>query len=348
MWQSLQRDNLMIDHFCCLQLEVVKMANKVKGLIFVITTFLSLAIADADQGWTKVLVTTGEPHHQTEGASEIIDLSNPVGDCTDYLPYPGDGIHGAIGGLINGASPFVCGGYPETLNCYNLDDPGMKTQMLETRWYAATLPTEDGASLWVTGGAGRKTTEYVSPGKESVYGPDLPASRLGHCLVQLDKETYMIIGGFASDGTRSSYLFHVENQTWTRGPNLSREKVYITCQVLETSNGAERIVVVAGGYIAPDPFDDIDTWIIGSSGDFVRLNTVLPVKMFGASSIVTSDKKSMVIVGGFDRDSYFSSLIKITCRSAKDCMVEEMEQKLRVARDSSVAMLVPDSMANCN
>ncbi len=307
------------------------------------------------EGLTKLLVATGDALYPQDEVSEIIDLSNPLGDCSDYLPYPGyeAGVQGTVGGLINGTTPFICGGSPYNADCYFLGDPDVKAVMLEPHVYAAAILTEDGASLWVTGGnedpfIPTSKTEYVSPGKESVYGPDLPDSRLGHCLVQLDKETYMIIGGFSNDAKSSSYLFHVGNQTWTPGPYLSRPKGHITCQVLDTTDGTERIVVVAGGYQAPNTFNDIETWIVGSSGDFVKINAVLPYYLSGASSIVTSDKKSMVIIGGFDLNSHVSSLTKITCSSADNCTAEVMEQKLSVARRYAVAMLVPDSLANCD
>ncbi len=294
-------------------------------------------------------MTTGYPYEESR-TSEVIDLSNPPSECNDFGSYPIiNGNIGAVGGLLNGTTPFICGGDPADYLCYFLGDPDPKAVMKESRERAAALVTNDGTRLWVTGGIGSGTTEYVNPGpsgSQSVYGPDLPESRHSHCLVQFDQETYMVIGGYASSGmTSSTYFFHVGNQSWTEGPELSIKRSSMSCQVLETPSGTERVVLVAGG--ASSGTEQIETWAIGSNDGFVMVEAVLPNRKWicCAASIVTADQRSMIIVGGKDQNTNdLSSLVKVTCNTATDCQVEVMEQQLEIARQRPLAMLVPDSI----
>ena len=276
------------------------------------------------------------------------------------MAYPVDNVpYGAVGALINGTTPFICGGYPATglpagHKCYFLGNSNVMATMTDAHYYAAALPSEDGTSIWTTGGSSQRvSTEFVSPNKEPVNGPDLPEPLSQHCLVQLDETTYMIIGGInaLSYPVPETLFFHTGNQTFTTGPRLSAATDSMMCQVLETSNGANKIVVVAGGIVDDEESfisDKIETWTVGSSDDFVKVEAVLPNPLCCAGSVVMSDKKSMVIVGGYDDDIQQKSLIKVSFNSATDCQVETMVQELRIARNYLVAMLVPDSIVNCN
>ena len=192
------------------------------------------------------------------------------------------------------------------------------------------------------------------------YGPELPIDIDGHCLLQLDNETFMFVGGgnYHRRAIADTYFFHANNESFTTGPQLTEANVHMSCGVIETLDSSqEKIVVVAGG--APKfPFSDrIETWTVGSSAsEFTRLNVTLPKDLHAAAAVVTSNRKSIVISGGYTEDwpndgsggSLNDALIKISCRSSIECQVEEMEQKLKSPRDSHVAMLVPDSLVNCH
>ncbi len=255
---------------------------------------------------TKLLVATGYPREKSV-ISEVIDLNNPSSNCNDFDPYPVDaGTYGAVGGLVYGTSPFICAGDPGNDKCYFLGDSNVQTTMKVSRLRASAIPLVDGG-LWITGGASPNitdfnTTEFVAPGQVSDFGPALPDSFFDHCLVELDKESWMIIGGVKDIApTAGSYILNKGDEEWTPGPNLSASKYMSMCQVLETGNGGEKIVVVAGGYNGTYT-DQIETWIVGSEGDFVRVDTILPHRICCAGSVVSSDKKSMILVGGFNED----------------------------------------------
>ena len=60
----------------------------------------------------KLLVTTGDRIE-----NEVIDLLDENSVCDDLLESP-YGTRAAIGGLINGIDPIVCGGYGNANECF--------------------------------------------------------------------------------------------------------------------------------------------------------------------------------------------------------------------------------------
>ncbi len=294
--------------------------------------------------------------------TEIIDLENPGSTCDDYLPYPNEnGASGAVGGLLANGKPLICGGFhdhPE--KCFYLGNSSIQAETGQSRFLSQALVSSDGSSLWLTGGISSVSTEYVIPGQDQDgpnFGPDLPYDSdqiYGHCLVQLDAETYMALGGRSDEGDHSeTFLIHVGNQSFTEiGPQLTGTNAYMSCAVIKTQDSFEgKIVVVAGGELDGEDTNTIQTWIVGSTTtDFRTLNVTLPRNWLkDAATVVTSDQKNMLIVGGFSGfDHYEDAVIKISCTSSMECQVEEMEQKLRIPRGDHVAMLVPDDLVTCH
>ena len=57
---------------------------------------------------------------------------------------------------------------------------------------------------------------------------------------------------------------------------------------------------------------------------------------------------NLIVVGGWDQQNGFSnSLYKLMCPHEDACIWEQMGQNLNVARNSFVAMTIPDEMATC-
>ena len=296
---------------------------------------------------TKLLVTTGSPTSTVGKLSEIIDIENPDLTCDDYYDYPGSVLDGAVGGLLSGDRPFICGG-GSTANCYILGNSSVQATMTRSRQYAAAIVTNDGTRLWVTGGFPSyiDTTEYVTPGQNPVKGPSLPQGVDTHCLVQLDDETYMTLGGRVSGGyTPKTFFFHAGNQSFTPGPELSSGKFGMFCGVVQTTSGNDKVVLAAGGKGTSGTLNVIDSWTVGSSSNkFTKLDKTLPKPLSESRAIVTSDEKSMIIIGGFSQSD---ELVKVTCSSVENCNAETMEQKLRNYRYWPVGMLIPDSLPTC-
>ena len=212
---------------------------------------------------------------------------------------------------------------------------------------------DGGSGLWLLGGIWSVTTEFVTPGNPGVYGPELPYRDyiLGYCLVQLDTDTFMMLGGLTYDNEAitDTLFIHVKNQTFTPGPQLTGKNTDMSCGVIELlGSSSKKVVVVAGGLYGSGK--QIETWTVGSTAnEFTKINATLPRDLFSAAEVVTADRKSLVISGGWSGENYENALLRITCNSSStDCNVEEMAQRLRIPRRYHVAMLVPDSLVNCH
>jgi hypothetical protein len=68
----------------------------------------------------------------------------------------------------------------------------------------------------------------------------------------------------------------------------------------------------------------------------------------GASLLPSPDGQGVIVIGGYsDGDGYQSSMYKLICDQL-ECKWSEMEQQLKIARDTFVAMLIPDTFkTNC-
>ncbi len=101
------------------------------------------------------MVTTGNPQ-ESSVTSEIIDLDNPELECEDYLPYPNpNGTSNAVGGLLFGNTPYVCGGRDyvihESRMCYFLGNNTVQNKLSIGRPQSAAVVSDNGDSLWITG-----------------------------------------------------------------------------------------------------------------------------------------------------------------------------------------------------
>ncbi len=297
-------------------------------------------------------MTTGYPS-QDSVRSEVIDLENPDSNCEDYLPYPiSSGTYGAVGGLLYGDTPFICGGDTgQGSNCYFLGNSEVQATLAADRYKTAGLVMDED-NIWITGGgdsAVSKTSEYVAPHQESVKGPDLPVSLRQHCMVQLDDDTVMFLGSVYDSERRSpkTLIYSISNNSFTDGPDLTEPKSAMMCGVIEDDQG-NKIVVIAGGAGDSKTYytDEVEFWVVGSGNDIFTKSGHLSSNLCCGTAVTTSDKKSLIVIGGND-SSYRNTLQKVTC-TATGCTVETMSQKLKVARYWPVAMLIPDSLANCN
>ena len=55
------------------------------------------------------MIATGNPYYEGR-KTEIIDFEDPNFSCTNIEQFPVR-LYAATGGLINGKTPFICGGY---------------------------------------------------------------------------------------------------------------------------------------------------------------------------------------------------------------------------------------------
>ena len=195
----------------------------------------------------KFLVISG-------AGNEIVDLCNPSVNyeiLNNNIPT----VDGATGGLLSN-SPIVCVGVKngEVYNdCVVIGQQNTKMKMLESRVLAASIALDD-RTLWIVGGWDENdqdlsTTEFIKLGQPSEKGPDMPFDIWGHSMIQFNKKSIYIIGGYQGNSKCS-------NKTWIvdptdefkmrEGPSLNVGRSNHGCAKISV-NG-RTIIVVAGGY----------------------------------------------------------------------------------------------------
>ena len=94
------------------------------------------------------------------------------------------------------------------------------------------------------------STEFVSlhyPDLNGKPGPELPVPVWGHCLVQLNDYSAMLIGGRPLG--KSTYLLDFETETWSLGPSMKYDRYLHQCASFKMRGLGDRNVIVAvGGY----------------------------------------------------------------------------------------------------
>ena len=301
--------------------------------------------------FTKVLISTGNSRATTRitSTSEIIDLTNPNNTCDDFENYT-EATYYATGGLLNKTYPVICGGTYNERECNTLGSLKLHTFLNQTRYYPSSIMVTPN-TLWVTGG------EYPDPIGTSEYvvltdndlvafeGPKLPLDVKFHCMVALNETTYMMIGGGTNDvyDTNATFMIHQDSDTWIEGPSLEIPRRAFGCGVLNMSEVGIHYAVVSGG----------PTVLSEQSVEFLDLNDMdkgwfpgpyLPIRLYAHSMVATEN--SLVVIGGVTDGEYSKDLFELTC-SETGCKWREMEQKLTIGRSNFVAMMVPDTLTNC-
>ena len=188
--------------------------------------------------------------------------------CSGLAPFPSS-IGFATGGKVD-KTPVLCGGYitsevdgvhvhsiTPSSKCYyhdrNLDSWILIGNMNTARAAAGSIVID--SKLWVIGGSadgltGLDTTEFIDMknGGKITYGPPLPEGGAGHCVVALNKNEVMTIGGHKSPLLRKTKIYNNITGDWRDGPNLKSDRHDSACALFRSSLHENRMVVlVAGG-----------------------------------------------------------------------------------------------------
>ena len=157
-------------------------------------------------------------------------------------------------------------------------------------------------------------------------GPQLPYEVSSHCLVLLDDNRAMILGGQSKDDR--SFLYDLKNNAWAKGPDIHRMSGS-SCGIAKDSITGDIVVFGAGGLGS----DKIQYWVDGNKAwnDLPQVYGII-----SGSSGVSGDDGSFYLIGGVDS----SFIFKFSC-SNKHCWKTKLSQK--IPRSDFVAMLVPDN-----
>ena len=197
----------------------------------------------------KVLITTGIAFGPTATSSEVIDFSEESNVCENFIDFPII-TYGATGQMTN--LPIICGGensdVPATDSCFTItkDKTEEIVSMSKPRSGAASLSILNHSKLWITGGlsggfvADTEIIDFVQ--NTTSPGIDLPLPMYGHCLVQINETTILLIGGKSSEVLSRTYFLQEDSEQWVSGPELEFPRYLHSCGMQGNS-----LVVVSGG-----------------------------------------------------------------------------------------------------
>lgn len=181
------------------------------------------------------------------------------------LPLVGDFIDGNF---------VLCGGFGERFklldDCIMVDQFQTKSfKMVEgsKREYASSVKLND-STIWITGGESN-STEFVTVHGSSL-GITLPINVEGHCMVIIDSNIVMLIGGIQDkvEYSDKTWIIDVENDfNITEGPRLIKGRKFHMCGKLKDESGNMIIVAISGSL--EDSVEFLDTsqlkqWVAGT------------------------------------------------------------------------------------
>ncbi len=261
--------------------------------------------------------------------------------CIDFqihTPFP---VHGATGGALELhhdqnsepiPTPVYCGGINQenfkTKDCFRLDQHQPLGTMLVRRMEAASVSIHNGTVLWVTGGLSdieshhevtSDSTEQltVSADGQSLTSSEsipLPRALRSHCLVLLNNNLALLIGGFLGS-LSPEWQFQVSDRSWsididsfslgwTERSSLTNARQKHVCGVIRDISHpkAKKIVMVAGGALDDTLTPTNSVELLQADNDDVssqwQIGPSLPITLLDASSATTSDQKFLYVVGG--------------------------------------------------
>merc|ERR1711862_814290 len=241
-----------------------------------------------------------------------------------------------MGGLV-GHVPFVC----NSGSCYALQQSGswQKDRYATGEKNAAIGSMVLHNKLVIAGGSGRRlsTIKVASPNTRTTLSVRLPVETSSSCIVPWDDNTFMVIGGFTSDGaTTRTYFVNMNTERLTNGPSLLKARGHMGCN--EIIVNGESYIIVAGGTGASASTEYLSK---SSTGNKWKTGPNLPTRLGVSRTVVSTDKRSLHTFGNGRKNIYqFSCSGGITT-----CKWIENAVQLKNKRWYFVAFTIPDTLA---
>ena len=197
------------------------------------------------------MIATGKPEDDGRN-TEIIDVKDSNFSCTNIERFPIK-LYAATGGLMNGQTPFICGGIVfingeggYSNDCHQLTEAGswakdQRASLTTERAHAGygTMAVLNN-NLFLIGGYYNNlgylaSTEMLSPDTTSkTLSVELPTGISSHCQVPWDSEIFFIIGGRENSRFRvETHYINVKTQQLANGPSLNTARANHACAELQ-------------------------------------------------------------------------------------------------------------------
>jgi len=176
--------------------------------------------------------------------------------------------------------------------------------------------------------------------------PPIPLTIAAHCIVAIDTSKLMIIGGNQNGANfqARTFILDITKCSWTEGPPLNAGRNFHSCaRITVAVNPPVTGTIVVGGFNTPSTGefrseflpDNNSTWLLGSP---------LPYPVVKAQ-LVNHPKGGLVLVGGATSSAPASNNLLYLKSFGSSWLT--MDQTLKTPRSSHVALLIPDSEADC-
>ena len=167
----------------------------------------------------------------------------------------------------------VCGGWGkndvEKKDCQVIYETGSQSFDMSAsgRSYASSIKLNQ-STLWITGGYDShlndlNSTEFVTV-NGTTFGVELPITVHGHCMVQYQSDTILLIGGKQNGEWDSDMTWIIDLKNgfdFTEGPSLKEGRMYHSCGTMEDEYG-NVLVIVAGGDVWMEPVEVLNTTLM--------------------------------------------------------------------------------------
>ena len=202
--------------------------------------------------------------------------------------------------------------------------------------------------LLVTGGSGKsgegslKSTEKLNVTSvqwESSF--QLPKPSYGHCAVEINSTTILIIGGGTQQfGSKSTKIMHITNGKTQNGPKLRQKRREHSCGILRKNN--TKYVIVSGG-ISQNMLKSTETLQLTENIDQQwRSGPDLPTAL--TKSQMLSDEDSVYLIGGMSDTQAMSTIWRLF---DVDNNWIESKHRLSIPRAGHVALFLPPKLTQC-
>merc|ERR1719400_466737 len=156
--------------------------------------------------------------------------------------------------------------------------------------------------MWITGGYTGSTTtsstEYLFGNGTIKAGPNLPVPLNYHCVVRLDNDTAMVIGGISALPKTTTFYFDIASEAFSHGPDLLNQRYLHSCAVYQSARHENRPVVAVTGGSGPtsttriveilDYTTENPQWtLLGADLPSAALSTANPSYIYGARMLPT-------------------------------------------------------------
>ena len=204
--------------------------------------------------------------------------------------------------------------------------------------------------LLVTGGSGKSGGSLKSTEKLNVTSVQwessfqLPNPSYGHCAVEINSTTILIIGGGTSAvGSKKTKLIHITDGKAQNGPKLRQKRREHSCAILHQDTS--KYVVVSGGISADNVLRSTEFLDLTENNLEWRPGPALPIALTKSQMLSDEATQSVYLIGGMSDTSKAMSTIWRLFDVDNNWI--ESKHRLSIPRAGHVALFLPPKLTQC-